>query len=175
MKYDFLEGLSGKWWVWLIAVIIGAWAALFVADYYQSWKIAQPRQARYLEAVAEYAKYEAEQTALEARYAADFDGGETPQETWDLFVAALKTGDTDQAAKYYIVEQQERMKEAWAGVKERNTLNIHLNDYEKIIGGDMYPDGERFEFYTDDIDGGPGFVYMLVKNPLTGVWKIEDL
>ena len=102
-------------------------------------------------------------------------GGKTPQETWDLFVAALERGDTDEAAEYYLPEQQKDMKEAWQGIKDRGSMDVYLNDFSLIEGGDMFPGGDRYEFYTGDIDNGPGFVYVLIKNPITGVWKIEDL
>jgi hypothetical protein len=36
----------------------------------------------------------------------DFDGGKTPEETLDLYLAALKAGDTVKASKYYQVDSQ---------------------------------------------------------------------
>lgn len=172
---DFVKNLYKRWWFWVIVIPLGAWAAMFAYDWYYSWKVNAPHRESYARAVAEYAKYEAEYAILEAKYRADYDGGDTPQETWDMFVAALEAGDTDQAVKYYIPEKQEEERIAWAKAKELGNIPIFLSDFEKIEGGDMYPSGKRFEFYTGDIDGGPGFVYMLVKNEYTGVWKIEDL
>tara|TARA_B100000745_G_scaffold279533_1_gene211086 strand:+ start:1414 stop:1935 length:522 start_codon:yes stop_codon:yes gene_type:complete len=172
---NVLGTLSKRWWFWVIIIPLiswGSWQAYLIYDDYVFYA---PERAKYQEALADYAKYEAEQLALQAQYAADTKGGKTPQETWDLFVAALERGDTDEAASYYVAEQQKQMKEDWKGIKERGSLDIYLNDFSLIEGGDMFPDGDRYEFYTGDIDGGPGFVYVLVKNPITGVWKIKDL
>jgi len=159
----------------VLVIPFGAWLLYQAYIYYDSWKANAPYRAKYTEAMADYAKYEAGLVALQARYATDFDGGKTPQETWGMFVQALKDGDTDKASKYYVVEKQSQERKDWAIAKELGNIEIFLNDFNLIKGGTMYPDGERFEFYTGSIDNGPGFVYMLVKNPVTGVWKIEDL
>lgn len=173
---DFAKELYKKWWFWLIAIPIGAWVAMYAYDFYYSWKVNAPYRESYTRAVADYAKYEAEYAMLEAKYRADYDGGETPQETWDMFVAALQVGDVDGASKYFIPEMQEEMKRNFELGLESGAVDSFLNDDTPLIeGGTMYPNEKRFEFYTGDIDGGPGFVYMLVKNEYTGVWKIEDL
>lgn len=44
--------------------------------------------------------------AVREKYRNDFDGGKTPEETLDLFIAALKRGDIEQASKYYVLEKQ---------------------------------------------------------------------
>lgn len=164
------------WWFRVGLVLLVAWGSWFAYRLYDDWQFrAQTGGNSYAEAQAFLLAQKAEQLALEARYAADFDGGKTPEETWSLFVDALKRGDTDQAAKYYIVEKQSEEKKSWAVAKELGNIEIFLQDFKLIEGGTMYPNGNRFEYYTGDIDGGPGFVYMLVKNPITNVWKIEDL
>lgn len=172
---ELLKTLSKKWWVWIIVLPLLAWGLWYVYLWYDNYVYYEEYREQNAQAQNYIRETIAGELALKARYAADFDGGKTPEETWAMFVDALERGDTDEAAKYYIVEQQEEEKRNWAGVKNRGKLNLYLGDFEKIIGGSMYPDGNTFEFYTDDIDGGPGFVYILVKNPITGVWKIEDL
>ena len=151
----------------------GLWRAYL---WYDNWRFYAPQRAEYSNAIAEYAKYEAGQLALQARYAADFDGGATPQETWNLFVAALEEGDTDRASKYFVVERQDEMRKNFdIGLQSGAVKSFLEEDITLIEGETMYPDNKRFEYYTGSIDGGPGFVYILVKNPITGVWKIEDL
>lgn len=54
------------------------------------------QEARYLK---EYRKY------LDI-LKADTYGGKTPEETFDLFLYALKKGDTELASKYYVLEKQ---------------------------------------------------------------------
>ena len=169
------QTLSKKWWFWLVFIPLFAWGAWYAFLWYDGVTFYEEERGAYANALALQTKQRAEQIALRAQYARDFDGGKTPQETWALFVAALERGDTDQAAKYYVVEKQEEERENWEAVKKRGTIDLYLGDFDLIAGGSMYQDGNTFEFYTDDIDGGPGFVYVLVKNPITGVWKIEDL
>lgn len=64
----------------------------------------------------------------------DFVGGNTPEETIDLFVAALKKGDYELASRYFTIEQQEvwRKKfqelskeqvDVWVGKIEENKKN----------------------------------------------------
>jgi hypothetical protein len=48
---------------------------------------------------------------LEKQYADDPYGGDTPEETLRLFIEALKAGDTDLAAKYFILDKQEQWTE----------------------------------------------------------------
>ncbi|PCI30550.1 hypothetical protein COB52_01465 [Candidatus Kaiserbacteria bacterium] len=143
---------------------------------YDNYAFYAPQRAAYAQAMADYAKYEAQQIALQAKYAADTKGGKTPKETWDLFVSALERGDTDEAASYFIPEKREEMKDNFKIGRTSGAVESFLNEDIKLIkGGTMYPDGDRFEYYTGSIDGGPGYVYMLIKNPITGIWKIEDL
>lgn len=43
------------------------------------------------------------QNALEQPYKDDIYGGKTPEETWGMFLDALKRGDIELASKYYAV------------------------------------------------------------------------
>src|SRR3989344_9151310 len=48
------------------------------------------------------------QGALEEPYKNDTYGGKTPEETWAMYIDALKKGDIDLAIKYYAVGDQEK-------------------------------------------------------------------
>ena len=41
------------------------------------------------------------------KYKNDFDGGKTPEETLDLYIAALRAGDIEKASKYYEIGLQQ--------------------------------------------------------------------
>src|SRR3989344_4310089 len=47
---------------------------------------------------------------LERLYAEDTYGGQTPEETLQLFIDALKAGDIDLASKYFVIESREAVK-----------------------------------------------------------------
>src|SRR3989338_8426847 len=76
---------------------------------------------------------------LEEAYRNDAYGGDTPEETLNLFIAALKAGDTDLAAKYFLLEEQEKQKEELRISKQNNVLPLLIGDLEKErIGKDLY-------------------------------------
>ncbi len=40
-------------------------------------------------------------------YSADIYGGETPQETFDMFLEALEAGDTEKASRFFVLDKQD--------------------------------------------------------------------
>src|SRR3989338_5338672 len=44
---------------------------------------------------------------LEAPYRNDKIGGQTPEETFDMFIAALKKEDIELASKYFVIKKQD--------------------------------------------------------------------
>ena len=68
---------------------------------------------------------------LVKQYADDPYGGNTPEETLALFISALKQGDTDLAAKYFILDKQEKWKNDLLEIKERGFLEEMVRDLER--------------------------------------------
>ncbi len=118
----------------------------------------------------------AEMKKLEKAYAQDPYGGETPEETLRLFIDALKKGDTDLAAKYFVLDVQPEWKEGLAKIKERGLLDEMVRDLERLKN--KYPliegDDKRFvlEAYND---GGELVMQADLGKSLNGKWKILDL
>src|SRR3989344_9575072 len=74
-----------------LAVVILGIAGFFIWERYQGY--------------GEYRNYKAlEQRYIEAM-TADTYGGKTPQETLDLFVAALRAEDVELASKYFLLDE----------------------------------------------------------------------
>jgi hypothetical protein len=69
-------------------------------------------------------KFEAE---MRKPYEEDIYGGKTPEETWSMFLDALKKGDIDLASKYYDVEHQEKERSNLLNIKEKKELDLLLN------------------------------------------------
>lgn len=111
---------------------------------------------------------------LEKEYAKDNYGGATPEETLELFISALKAGDTELAAKYFVVEKQKQMMEDLAIGKQNDVLKLIISDLERIKSSSQYSDGS-WHFITLDEDGFAEFDYRLVLNSKTNKWKITDL
>ncbi|MBU4057837.1 hypothetical protein KJ828_02665 [Patescibacteria group bacterium] len=106
----------------------------------------------------------------------DTYGGKTPEETLQLFIDALKKGDTELASKYFILSKQGEME---------NDLKqgIESGGIARLI--DYYSNGEIGKTHIDSLNiyrfrilkekDQPGFRLDLILNESTNVWKIESL
>ena len=124
----------------------------------------------------EYAQFEKRYVA---EMTADTYGGKTPQETLDLFIAALKKEDVDLAAKYFMLDDH-LSREKWIGsLAELNGKGL-LDDMAMDIEG-AKPDldsktGENdFKFAVYDNNGVVGALVDMQFNTFSKVWKIENL
>ena len=102
----------------LVIVVLGT-GVLYVVQYWRN-KTSPEYQA------TEYFK------DLEKQYVEDTYGGSTPEETLRLFIDALKKGDTDLAARYFLIEDQEQWREDLAKIKEKNLLPAMIRDLEVL-------------------------------------------
>ena len=106
-------------------------------------------------------------------YKNDTYGGKTPEETLQLFINALKAGDTDLAAKYFVFGKREKMKNDLKIGKERGNLEKfleYLNNPKK--GKEVYEGAYIITFYKDKK------VLMRIDlffNKQAKIWKIESL
>ena len=84
---------------WIVVLILAVLAAFIIWGMLQAgpWirKFQDWRAARAL------------QNQLEKLYRNDKYGGKTPEETFDMFIAALEKGDVELASKYFVLEKQE--------------------------------------------------------------------
>ena len=174
-KQRFKKPVYAYWQFWLLVFVLslGAWQA---SIYIEQW--GDGARERAMDAWMDnwIAQREAKDLAIKAAYEADTYGGKTPQETWDMFIQALEAGDTDLAAKYFIVEKQEEMKKAFATGSENGAIELFLKYADAIVEGDYYENNlDEFEYRTSDVGNGPGMVFLLVRNKQTNIWKIYDL
>ena len=58
----------------------------------------------------------------------DIHGGKTPEETYGLFVSALKQRDLELASKYFIVGDQSEKLEEFKKLKEKGEINKYIED-----------------------------------------------
>ena len=83
------------------------------------------------------ARYQAKRNSAEAirkaerMLAEDIYGGTTPEETFAMFLDALRAGDTDLASKYFVLQKQEEWRENLGKVKETELLPIMIDDLSK--------------------------------------------
>ena len=110
---------------------------------------------------------------LEKEYAEDTYGGDTPEETLRLFIDALKKGDTDLAAKYFVLDVQPEWREGLAKIKEKGLLEEMVKDLEKLEKTKENPDEV---FYVATNEKNIVSIQLIIgKNPYSNIWKIYEL
>ena len=124
-------------------------------------------------------EYQQEQAAMqrikeiEDQYKKDMYGGDTPEETIQLFIDALKKEDIDLAAKYFVIDKQEE----WLGnlqkIKEKNMLAKMVKDLER----ERYRDeiSQTLISYTIANDQKEVALTIYVTQVSNGIWKIERM
>ncbi len=148
----------------IVAILIGAslllWGASWLVQYYQYRNSPEYQAQKYFD-------------EMEKKYREDIYGGSTPEETLQLFIDALKKGDTDLASKYFVVDKQEEMKKNFEIGQQNGSTKIFLVYLEKTkTGKETYSGAYTFTFSENkkilmSID--------LTLNKLSNKWKIESL
>lgn len=68
------------------------------------------------------------QDQWEKPYREDTYGGKTPEETYDMFLAALRKGDTTLASKYFVMGEQKKWKKTLEQYNSQNILTNFVNE-----------------------------------------------
>lgn len=120
----------------------------------------------------------------EKEYEADTYGGETPQQTYKMFLEALKKEDIDLASKYFILDKQQEYKQFFTDIKNNNKWDEMMRDLLK-------PDnqkGQMKENHTYVIRVYNNEHYLIAqpilripfsligaeKKPLSNIWKMVE-
>lgn len=113
-------------------------------------------------------------TEMENKYKNDTFGGSTPEETLQLFISALKNGDTDLASKYFVIEKQEEWKTKIDKIKENGKLDLMIEDLNLLKKSKNSDNKTSFFILTDK--NNVVTVQMIIINSITANrWKIEEL
>ena len=122
------------------------------------------------------------QGSLEEPYKKDVYGGKTPEETWAMYIDALKKGDIDLAIKYYAVGDQEKREKFLAEEKQIDSLKLYLEQLSvPLQKDDSLPDfilankeSAYYYYMVKDLETGEMIknTVELYLNPYTKVWKI---
>ena len=109
----------------------------------------------------------------ERLYREDTYGGATPQETLTLFIEALKKGDTDLAAKYFVPDEQEKWAKKLAVGKSNGSLPQFIEIYSRTGQGSETFKGHYIYSITNEKQEEE-FSISFVLNEATNKWKISD-
>lgn len=148
-----------KFFVPILGIIAVAVALLWGVDY-----------LRYRQS-PEY-QVESDLKKLERMYAEDPYGGETPEETLRLFIDALKQGDTDLAAKYFVLDKQEEWKIELSMIKDKGLLGVMVKDLE---GATKSKEEVGTAFYTVANEENVVSVLIDLRKGPNEKWKIIDI
>lgn len=102
-------------------------------------------------------------------------GGDTPEQTVDLFIEALKKGDYELASKYFVIDEQEKWRKMFnEATKEQNEDWAKELESEKKLWR-TEKDGEdkfviKYNTGTGDSER-TNFIYL--KKNLNDKWKIQ--
>ncbi|MBI2057783.1 MAG: hypothetical protein HYT63_02245 [Candidatus Yanofskybacteria bacterium] len=142
-------------------------------------------------------KYERLVKKMEAPYKNDKYGGKTPEETFDLFLEALRKEDIELASKYFVIKKQDEWKKTLGKYRDSNLLASLTNEFQ-INRKDWQleeNDGNvaRFKYFfileseEEELPLGNGKTQKITRPAgryssdvifekyLSGVWKISKL
>lgn len=100
--------------VLILAVLVGVWLV-------SQWTPLFNSEARKIKKLAE---------ELERPYREDKYGGKTPEETYDLFISALKAGNIELASKYFEPDAQDDWKETLNKLKRDEEVLSLIRELE---------------------------------------------
>lgn len=154
-------------WVKGGAILLGAVFALYLS-------VAIPeiwRSYKWQKSVEDF------QNALEKPYREDVYGGKTPEETWTMFLDALKRGDIDSASRYYDVEHQGKAREWLEKLINDNRLEQSIKEMERLRKSRNKPLSEKkiyysYDFFSEKYQQKLTGRVIFYLNPYTKVWKI---
>jgi len=139
--------------------------ALFLAvegySYYDQWR----GEKRVEELAQTLKKIEKE---IFDKKATDKIGGKTPQETLDLFIKAVESGDYELASKYFVIEKQEEWKKNLSEIVVAQKINTFLKpliEAKKSKGAYLKED----RYFIDEPVAVDFILYP------SGNWKIEEI
>jgi len=140
----------------------------------------QMRQARQLKKGIE--NFNQALKVAEEKYANDTYGGITPEETYQLFLEALKKQDIDLASKYFILDKQEEYKNLFTQIKNNGQWDKMMTDLldPRNTKGKMESNGEyKIEILTRNNEL---IASIVIKKPvltigaeqreISSLWKI---
>lgn len=128
----------------------------------------------YKEIASEEARYERYVSQLEYVYTKDVKGGSTPEETLQLFVAALEGGDINDALLYIVPEKREYYRDDLVLGLESGGLQALLDDY-RTIDNSLPIDNFGYEFYNTDSETGARITHRLIFNDVAKIWMFESI
>ena len=142
-----------------VIIVLGV-GALFLIDYLRYQKSPEYRAIKEVE-------------RIKKEYEEDPYGGDTPEETLRLFIEALKQGDTELAAKYFVWDKQEEWRGDLARIKDKGLLDEMVGDLEREKY--KYSISEKIVGFDVANEQNEAILSISIVRAQNGKWKIQDL
>ncbi len=169
-----------SWYRYAIALFVIFIAAMFAIALINTISPQQAKENSETDRIA-LQRAEEQKQAL----ANDITGGKTPEETIQLFLAALKTGDMEQAAQYFMLNTNEQSpyyltRQEWIdGLNDKQRkgeISTVISTVEKMKPSINQNFGKNSSVYVLlNKDGVADYSLFLRFNTYSNVWKIESL
>ena len=121
-------------------------------------------------------KTDAFQSALEQPYKDDIYGGQTPEETWAMYLSALEKKDFELAVKYYALSSQQDEKKYFDEVNQKGDMDKWITELKTLEKDAKQLDIQRpaysYKFHDDSLNKDFWGSVIFYQNPYTKVWKI---
>jgi len=117
----------------------------------------------------------------EEAYSQDIYGGKTPEETYQLFLEALKKKDIELASKYFVLDKQEQYKKALHEVDQNGMWDLMMEDLTRLDSANwdqIAEDYVNLELFSEDNISVEQITFILPSAVLppneiiSNVWKI---
>lgn len=116
----------------------------------------------------------------EQKYREDTFGGKTPQETYGMFLNALKKKDIELASKYFVLEKQKEYREAMEEIYKKEKWELMMEDLlqKNLVWRKVGETIVVLEIFNDQNNFLTQIGFLLpVKTfnndvPLSSIWKI---
>lgn len=105
----------------------------------------------------------------------DFYGGDTPEETVDMFIEALKNGDGYAANKYFILNEQEKWNKSFEQSTKENIDNwvTELENAKKRWRKEQLSDIKFVFKYNTGVGDEEITNFIYLRKNINNKWKIE--
>lgn len=145
----------------VVLVVLGITAVWYGFKKYENWSF-------WREIKSQAEKFESEQARLKALVEVDTYGGKTPEETLNMFIAAVETGDYELASKYFVVEKQSEEKARLISSPKENINNVlSLLKQATYSMGEYSDDKKAYSLYN------PIAVDFIIYP--SNLWKINEI
>lgn len=154
------------------------------AGAYEVWNIyGNPTTKQSQETEQKYQNYQAWEEQYRHALEQDTYGGETPEQTLQMFITALENEDVELASKYFLIETDEKnadylTHEGWLRLLQQAKRENRIEEIIKSIKKTKpqeYSKDYTLNTQSFSYKDGEGALVILVLNKYNQVWKIESM